>query len=1368
MERPKLAKKERNHDSDSSSNWSNSLSELLRKKSQKITKKSKNGLKINYKDYAEFNSSPVKKIKHTLPLHERIIIISNKGRRIKVYSYKNLILKKKSSKNALNGQTDTLAASEIKKQSTELSTLLAKEHAKTRLQIEKLLEENLKMKQEIEKSLSEKTSNLMDKFQALWLEEFSKIANINIQQPLDTPILASQTEEHLSEKMVIRISKVKEQLLCESSALTQKLQNQLEMETSNLISVISKQFSEEELKLIPAMENVQDQLVKEISNIIPIFINQLSEETWRKDVISSIENRLLEESANIKQQSNDHLLNETSKIIRRIGEQLSKETLSFISSKLEPLLTELSTKNCDTNTKSYETIIPEISTRTKKTCNILQGKFKFSCENDPKKKPLTESNYIALGKQHDRVHDRILDEDEYKQAARFLQNYNKDNYAICVNIYAPDKTNVNLEHFFDTFLTFYCTLKLQRGIIFVTDGSNTYLMQKLGETIRKYQKLIEKSPTAMSQLSAKSTEDELKFKTPGNADLTNDKMLKTYENVSKLPDKEDKITHTENKIAANKSYIEVNIFTNDDEALKTDQNALKLPDIEDNDVKISTNDSNLMNDKDNENIPFIRVLGITSAESKISEPTTDADKNPEVNTYSVQDQNTVDYIQKQMQPIPDHTEFIFIMNSSRDSFNSNDRFKITKKIFPALFNMQNNNSTSRDKLFKQMFIIVDDCKISDENQAKMKKCGLILHVTSTKGDTDAKFSTVGENGESMNLVNRPNQLVINQKELERLFTALLMLYKLDINNLAEQENVDSNEEVKFKIGSEIKPISGNANQPNYFKMKLIYNNQSGEFPSSNVLLTFFNTDELQTIKPSDNKLPDPVKPEPHKFEANELHDFYWEKLLMWAVVTGKEELAEYFLGNCRNIILMSLVAASLCRKMRKKCPFYETNYKKLLKQLKENYENIAIGVISEAHSNKNLKPKLFHSLQERHELFSNKNCIDIAVSAKCKRVLVTDAFGNMADCMWYSTEKPTNFTPGKTLKNDPSHPIIKINKFPMYATLTEKSFRVAPITKYAMNLIVFMAFLIFYAVVTLQLYEAKSTKIGEGIIFVWIVGFAFEEALEFTKSILAKTNAYIICDNSLEFLNILIGFVAFILGINALDLYAWAVFFYWLNGILLIFRLLRELAAFKKLGPRLIMMIIMMKRLREFAFILIAIIAMFSFTYSIFPTEGDEMPFFKPFFLIGDMLYEYDEVVQAKQVCFDSRNAGNSTGECTKFAVKAGTSLVFIYIVNLMLINFLIALFSSVYERFSEKSDQLWRLGFYRLVEKYIMRPILPSPFCIAEVTFYSMRALYRKCKNKKVGNGTVKEKLQKLSPKEQVDCYEEYKKKTKPKESQG
>ena len=203
-------------------------------------------------------------------------------------------------------------------------------------------------------------------------------------------------------------------------------------------------------------------------------------------------------------------------------------------------------------------------------------------------------------------------------------------------------------------------------------------------------------------------------------------------------------------------------------------------------------------------------------------------------------------------------------------------------------------------------------------------------------------------------------------------------------------------------------------------------------------------------------------------------------------------------------------------------------------------------------------------------------------------------------------------------------------------------------------------------------------------------------------------------------------------------------FLYWQNGILLLRRLLNELAAFKMIGPNLIMMMLMMKKLQEFAFILIAILAMFSITYSMFPTEGDEMPFFKPFFLIGQMIYEYDELLQAKQECYSSRKTGNMTGECSTFAVKAGVSILFVYIVNLMLINFIIALFSRVYERFSEKIEKLWRLNFYRLLQRNVVKPILPSPFCIAEVIFYVGRWMYGKLKCKKVTDNQIKERQEK------------------------
>jgi hypothetical protein len=58
---------------------------------------------------------------------------------------------------------------------------------------------------------------------------------------------------------------------------------------------------------------------------------------------------------------------------------------------------------------------------------------------------------------------------------------------------------------------------------------------------------------------------------------------------------------------------------------------------------------------------------------------------------------------------------------------------------------------------------------------------------------------------------------------------------------------------------------------------------------------------------------------------------------------------------------------------------------------------------------------------------------------------------------------------------------------------------------------------------------------------------------------------------------------------------------------------------------------------------------------------------------------------------------------------------------NVLLINLLIAVFSSTYQQIQENADQIWKFNRYKLVFEYVNVPILPPPFSLLSyLAFYT------------------------------------------------
>ena len=306
--------------------------------------------------------------------------------------------------------------------------------------------------------------------------------------------------------------------------------------------------------------------------------------------------------------------------------------------------------------------------------------------------------------------------------------------------------------------------------------------------------------------------------------------------------------------------------------------------------------------------------------------------------------------------------------------------------------------------------------------------------------------------------------------------------------------------------------------------------------------------------------------------------------------------------------------------------------------------------------------------------------------------------------------------------------LIKVKKTPININ---KFFR-APISKFSLNLINYTAFLVYY-IIKVSAIKNNPWSSEEYLIFFWFLSFSIEELFEIFKADglwLEKILGHIAISvfNIIDLIIIFFSVIIFCLRIFSFT--EAAIYFYWLNGVLLIIRIFRELTAFRSLGPKLVMISIMLKKLLRFSIIAFILLTIFSFTFSIFSTSS--LPFFKPYFVVGQLLYDYDsDFAQPLENCINGvkKNSSADSAFCAPEAVPLYiTSICFIYLINVLLINFFIALFNDVYTKYSTKSNEIWRLSLYSLIEEYKNRPYLPPPLCIFEIINYVLNRLRQKC----------------------------------------
>ena len=200
--------------------------------------------------------------------------------------------------------------------------------------------------------------------------------------------------------------------------------------------------------------------------------------------------------------------------------------------------------------------------------------------------------------------------------------------------------------------------------------------------------------------------------------------------------------------------------------------------------------------------------------------------------------------------------------------------------------------------------------------------------------------------------------------------------------------------------------------------------------------------------------------------------------------------------------------------------------------------------------------------------------------------------------------------------------------------------------------------------------------------------------------------------NVLDFITLSLYYLAFILSfctpyaskiVMAIDGFFWFV------------KISQFLRTFRTLGTYMVMICNMLYHMRTFmVMIIILTIAYGIFMHTLlFPSSlpSWEVLFailFRPYLLLfGDLGVESDNL-SGKQTVFGTAKVPLAS----ELIVIFGMSFT-VLLANVLLINLLIAVFSSVYEEVKEDSEAIWRYETQNLHREYQNKPIFPAPFSI-------------------------------------------------------
>ena len=489
------------------------------------------------------------------------------------------------------------------------------------------------------------------------------------------------------------------------------------------------------------------------------------------------------------------------------------------------------------------------------------------------------------------------------------------------------------------------------------------------------------------------------------------------------------------------------------------------------------------------------------------------------------------------------------------------------------------------------------------------------------------------------------------------------------------------------------------------------------------------------------------------------------ELFIWAVLSNKPTLVDFFLTKTRQPLL-SLLFAAAYHKRRFSMSDRQTSY------IMQEKANLIMEIAFENDGDIALA-----LLDRPYPRFGGASLKTIALNANLKGFLANEACKESIRSQWKRGFIKINpfvsffavFFPVLVwipwTRWTPFFKFLKIgDQLGGDLTLVQKVFvfYCSPIVKYVCSVISSLFLLYLYSFVALFYFGYDHNRYEIGLFSLLLVYLFYEIREVFNNpcsGFCAKIKNHLgIFWNQLDLAIYLFFIGSFVLKNFVLTFMVARVLFA-INGFLLYVRLLRVYHTSFSLGPKLIVFQKMLPQLQTFIVLLVVFLlgygmasqalltpaAKFKSDYIRNPSFIEGMVFAPYWQMYGELnIDQIDEKINGTRV----RSLLNSTLFCDegeglsencedfsnyKFVVKAMLG-VYLLIGNVMLLNMLIAIFSHIYEKVDKNAKSVWWYELYHLVEDYDQLPGLGPLFWPFELIYTVIRALRKKscCKNKK------------------------------------
>ena len=510
-------------------------------------------------------------------------------------------------------------------------------------------------------------------------------------------------------------------------------------------------------------------------------------------------------------------------------------------------------------------------------------------------------------------------------------------------------------------------------------------------------------------------------------------------------------------------------------------------------------------------------------------------------------------------------------------------------------------------------------------------------------------------------------------------------------------------------------------------------------------------------------------------EKNENSTFKepYTELFVWSLLTNKSLLVDYFWERTDHPILNSVIAAGIYSKLSN---WYRVHLKyddteKILPAMKLKFQNRAKQLIDIAFKTDPIK--VTSLLERRNPRWGDRNMMEISYIGYLRTFIASPWCVSATEASWkrgfvrlpwlacilfffpFIAWTPlVKFQPGLGDDGGKLNPIQKI--FVFYRT---------PMVKYVGTCVSYLGFLILYSYVILFGFRYEY-QIPEIVVYGWIVVLILDEMREYiiepSKSAHGKLRDYVNSVwNKFDITMYLLAILAFILR-NFYETFWLGRILMVFNGQLFFFRVFRVYHASWKLGPKLIIIHRMIPEIVTF----ITLLAIFITAYgvanqaiinpyrdliweNIGPLLNDiiVLPYWQ---MYGDLQLERIEVsppmynattecglINKTELLNGDRNSICNVPDAPHFKdYNTFTQVLlalYLLIAHVMLLNLLIAIFTSVFEAIHVNSHEVWKWEMYRLVGEYDQRPGLPAPLVVIELFYKVLKSIWKKtCRRKK------------------------------------